>query len=220
MARILLTLLIIFSFGFMANAQFSKGSILLGGQLFFSSSKISDPVSFYQNQKNNTGNFSVSIGKAIKENAVFGVTLSYNSTSTNNISLNNGTVAADYSRDSYTIALFYRIYKTLGKDFYLFGEAGGGYIGASETGKDQSGNKQLTGTGSGGNLYFMPGISYQVSKKFLLELTMPTLFNATYITRKATLTGQEPSKTDLFGISTSLSANPLNSLAIGFRLVL
>lgn len=220
MTRILLTVFVIFSCSFIANAQFSKGSILLGGQLAFGSVKINNPVYISQEQKYSSGIFSVSIGKAIKGNAVFGINLSYSPFSYNYYYTNNGIGPADYSNDNYSIAVFYRFYKNLGKDFYLFGEAGGSYIGSTSSAKDKSGNKLLTGSGSGGNLYFMPGISYQMSKKFLLELTIPSLFLASHSTQKSTVTGQQASTSDQFNISTSLSSNPLTSLGIGFRLVL
>jgi hypothetical protein len=219
MTRILITLSIFLSLSFFASAQFSKGSILLGGQLSFSSSKTGSANIVNPEQKTSNGIFSISIGKAIKENAVFGIDLSYNPYSMNNYyTYTSGPL--DYSNNSYSIGVFYRVYKSLGKDFFLFGQVGAAYTGSNESGKDNTGNKVVTGSGSGGSVYFMPGISYKISKNFFLDLTIPYLFLANYNSQKSTTVGQQPNTNDHFSISTSLSSNPLTDLGIGFRLSL
>jgi hypothetical protein len=220
MTRILLSLCAILSFSILANAQFNKGSILLGGTLSYSSSK-----STTNNPTNNpelkisSGVFNISLGKAIRENAVFGITLSYSPYSQNNYyTYNTGTL--DYSHNFYTIGVFYRLYKNLGKDFYLFGEGSVSYQGSVETGKDDAGVKQLTGSSNGGLINLIPGISYKVSKKLLLEISIPALFVAGYSSAKTNTGLIVYSKTNQFSISSSLDSNPLESLGIGFRLIL
>ncbi len=220
MTRLPLIFLVIFSCSYSANAQLSKGSYLLGGQLSFSSTTNSYP-SYYplQDQKSNSGNFEISIGKVIRENAVLGINISYNPYSYNYEYYGNIAEPLRYSNNGYSIGIFYRLYKGLGKDFFLFGEAGASYTGSTQSGKDSTGSKVLSGSGSGGSVYVMPGISYKISKKFYLELTIPDIFNVTYNSTKTTAS-QQTEKIDQFNISTSLNANPLNALGIGFRLIL
>jgi hypothetical protein len=109
----------------------------------------------------------------------------------------------------------------LGKEFYLFGEAGAGYLGSNSSGINDGGQKSLSGSGSGGQINFFPGIDYKISKKFFLEISIPNLFLAQYTSDKTDVTnGSQPSKNDQFVISTSLSSGPLDALGIGFRLIL
>jgi hypothetical protein len=217
MTRILITLLIILSISSLANAQFSKGSILLGGQISFSGYSSNN---YYGDQNSHAGNFNISLGKAIQENTVIGINLSYLPYTTSNYysSYNPGPIA--YSNNGYGIGVFYRKYKSLGKEFYIFGEAGAEYTGSTETGKNDSAIKVLTGSSSSGIIYLMPGIAYKISKKFFLEITIPNLFAASFNNRTTTSQNTIPqtSKSNQFAISTSLSSNPLMSLGIGFRL--
>jgi hypothetical protein len=216
MTRILLTIVCILSLSYFANAQFSKGSVLLGGQLSYSNNdyKTNDQHFSY-------GSFIISAGKAIAENTVFGINLTYNPAWVDNY-YNYSVGPLKYKNAGYLIGIFYRKYKSLGKEFYLFGEAGGGYLGSSQSGKNEAGDEILTGHSSGGNIYLMPGIAYRISKKFFLELNIPNIFYAQYISNTTDVQQTPPyhDKSNLFSISTSLSSNPLNNLAIGFRLVL
>jgi hypothetical protein len=218
MPKILLTLLMIFSFSLLASAQFSKGSLLVGGELAYSS---------YSTNENNTaqnyhaGNFNVSIGRAISENSVFGINLTYSPYSVSNyFQYLYGPIA--YQRNGYGIGIFYRKYKALGKAFFLFGEAGAGYTFSNETGKDSLGVVQLSGSGNGGQLNVLPGIAYKVSNKFLVEITIPNIFlvqfNNTHTDYPNASSGN--AKNNDFSISTSLNSNPLSDLGIGFRLIL
>ncbi len=216
MTRILLTVLIVFSFSFIANAQFNKGAVLLGGQLYYYQNKVTNGVP--TNTNNQSGDFQISIGKAIKPDAIFGLNLGYSPSSYANYYVGNGT-PVKYKNDIYSIGIFYRKYYTIGKEFYFFGEAGGNYSGGPASGRDSLGNKILTGSTSGGNLSLMPGISYRISKKFMLDLSLPNLFYVNYNSTKSTVQSQT-STSSQFSISTSLSSTPLEALAIGFRLVL
>jgi hypothetical protein len=218
MTRILLTGIIILSFSFLASAQFNKGNILLGGNLSYTGNTSSGPGQ--PDLNSNYGNFSVSIGKALNENSVFGINISFSPNSTENNFGSNGGVLK-LINNNYSAGVFYRKYKSLGKDFFLFGEVGGGYTGSTGSTKDSSGNKLSTSSANGGNIYFYPGISYKISKKFFLELTIPNLIYASYSSNKFSDPQQSsPQKNTSFDISTSLSSNPLNSLGIGFRLII
>ena len=75
MSRFLLTLLTILLFSCLANAQFSKGSLLVGGELSYSENSYSANGATDQNM--HTGVFNLSLGKAMNENTVFGINLTY-----------------------------------------------------------------------------------------------------------------------------------------------
>jgi hypothetical protein len=220
MHRILLNLVIFLFSSFLANAQFNKGSILLGGQISYSYNSYSDKIASFPpgyDQKANTADFNISVGKAVKENTVVGIILTYSPYSANNYSAFGLNGPLRYQDNSYTIGIFYRKYKSLGKDFFLFGEAGASYSGSSISAKDSTGNKVLTGSGNGGTINLFPGISYKVSKKFFLDISIPSLIFAQY--SKTNISSQsETSKSDQLRISTSLNSGLLSDLAIGFRL--
>jgi hypothetical protein len=218
MNKILLTGLIFLSFSFLANAQFSKGSILLGGSINYSDSKYTSNVPSSPEQKYNQANFSVSAGKAISENAVVGLILGYATSSTTNYSeFPYG--PQPFRTNEYSIGVFYRKYKGLGKDFYLFGEADAFYSGGNQSTKDSTGSKISSVNSNGGSAAFQLGISYKISKKFMLDLSLPSLFSVSYSSNKSSSQGVTTSN-DQFAISTSLTSSPLSNLAIGFRLIL
>jgi hypothetical protein len=218
MPRIFLSLLIILSFSLLSNAQFSKGSLLVGGDLSFSSRTTSDNGS-NTSQSYRSGFFYVSLGKAISENAVLGVNLTYSPYSVTNL-YPNSLNTLGYKSNSYVFGIFFRKYKPLGKEFFLFGEAGAGFNLQNDTGKDSLGVVQLSGSGSGGQINFMPGVAYKVSKKFFIEITIPNIFLVQFNSSHENYPNAVPSdaKYHLFNISTSLNSNPLSALGIGFRL--
>ena len=216
MTRIILSIIILISFSTIANAQFTKGSALIGGTLSYSSNNSTYSYTSRETS-NNVGNFNIAVGKAIRENAVFGINLNYQPST---YSYPAGSGEFKNTINNYGIGIFYRLYKNLGKEFYLFGEAGGGYIGFSSNTKDSLGNKLATGSGNGGQIYLSPGIAYKISKKFFLELSIPQMFSVSYSSNKSTTDPGFSSKSDAFNVNLNLNSNPLNSLGLGFRLVL
>lgn len=218
MNKILLGTVIFLSFSFIANAQFSKGSILLGGSISYSDSKYSTNAPNNPEQKYNQANFNVSVGKAISENAVVGLILGYvTSSTTYYVEYPYG--PQPFRSDGYAVGVFYRKYKGLGKDFYLFGEADAFYSGGNQSTKDSTGSKISTGNSNMGSAAFQLGISYKISKKFMLDLSLPSLFSVSYGSNNSSSQGVTTSN-DQFAISTSLTSSPLSNLAIGFRLIL
>ena len=215
-SKILLSLLITLSF-LSANAQFNKGDLLVGGTMSYSSNKSTSPY-ITDIQNNNSGMFNINLGKAIKENAIFGINLIFQPSSSSN---DYGSGPMTTKTNNYGIGIYYRVYKNLGKGFYFFGEAGAGYNGSSTSTKDSTGIKLSTGSGYGGNIYLTPGIAYKISKKFFLELSIPQLFSAVY-SSTTTKTGGSiiVGSTDQYYVNANINSNPLNSFGIGFRLVL
>jgi hypothetical protein len=212
MCKILLTGVLLLSFSFIATAQFNKGDVLLGGQLSYNSTK----NEYISSLKANNGNFTVSIGQAVKVNAVFGITLSYSPGSQKNNDPNN---FYDNTINGYSAGIFYRLYRSLGKEFYFFGEGGANYTGSTSASINMAGVKISSGTSNGGNIYIMPGVAYRISKKFFLEVNIPNLFSVAYLNQK-TMSNGISETSDSFGTSASFTSNPLSNIGIGFRLVL
>jgi len=228
MTRILLILVPFISFSLVTSAQFKKNNILLGGQLSYSynSSSNNQPPGYYTNNdsKVNSGNITISLGKAFNENTVVGINLSYLPTSIHNYQA-YGPAPLEYKNNGYAVGIFYRKYKNLGKEFYLFGQGSASYNWSDPSGKDSTGKKLFSGSSWGAGINLFPGIAYRISKHFFLELSIPDLFVASYYksntaNQYGTVNEVLTTKNDQFTISSSLSSNPLDALGIGFRLIL
>jgi hypothetical protein len=214
MYRILLTLFIA-CISFFANGQFKKGDILLGGNLSFNAAISSDSLT------GNRASVNITVGKAVNESTLFGVSVLYQPYwSSYYFFGNNGTALDFYLQNSFAIGVFYRKYKSLGKDFFLFGEAGGNFGWSTQTGKDFNDVKVLTGSGINAIAYVVPGFAYRVSENFFLELSFNNLFYAQYSSSKTTIQSVDYNKDNQFTIGTSLSSGFFSNIGVGFRLVL
>ena len=195
------------------NAQITQGKYLLGGSVSYSSNQ---PIPSNGTPTQQIFNSNIQIGKAVKENTVAGLILSYYS--------NNGGGA--YKANGYGAGVFYRKYKPLTKGLYFFGEADALYNYSRNTqGKFEIGSEGTRNTTNGAMLSFVPGLSYAVWKKLQMELSMPYLLTISYGRGKTetTSTGIQQvttSKTNSFGANASLNANILNNFAIGFKFLL
>lgn len=206
--------------GLMGTAQIKKGAILLGGQLSYNSNSnaywnVNQPNQ--TNQKSSGGNFNIAIGKAFKENTVTGVNIGFGSSKSDNFY--NGSTYYNSHSNQYNLGLFYRKYKKLSGDFYFFGEGCVGFFSNKQTNTDIPLNNKTIIKGLGGNLFLTPGISYKICKKLQIEITMPGILNANYISYKAAPQTSNPNQKQ-FAISSSLNGTLLNSVGFGFRFVL
>ena len=220
MTRILLLLAVLVSFSISANAQFKKNDILLGGQLSYSynSSNQKYVTGPTYDDKATTGIFTINFGKALNENTIAGITLSYMPYSINNYNV-DGIIPSKYQDNGYAAGIFYRKYKNLGKEFYLFGEVSALYNWSNVSAKDSTGKEIQTGSSWSVGIAFAPGIAYKVSRHIFIELSLPDLINVGY-SKSNTKTPQTNSVYDQLNLRTSLSSGFLGNLGVGFRLVL
>jgi hypothetical protein len=199
-----------------ANSQVLKNSVLLGGQLSFNSG-----ATTYNNNQPDTENkgatFQVSAGKAIKDNQVFGINLSFNPSSADG--LYNGSEYYKIKMKYYSGGVYYRNYRLLAKDFYFFAEMNASYFGSSQNNTDTSGKEIYKSNQNGGMVALAPGISYRLFKKMFLELSIPNIITAQYSTTKTTNENFE-SKQNQFAINSSLNSGNLGYLGVGFRFIL
>ncbi|SEW05489.1 outer membrane beta-barrel protein [Chitinophaga arvensicola] len=142
-----------------AKAQFSKGDVILGGTLNVSTA--SQKQKDVDNSKTTSTSFGISpkVGVALTPNWVIGVFAESAFTNSKNVS--------DKKSTSYLITpgIFVRNYHMIGESkFAFFAEANAGYqFGQAKF----DGNK--TNTYNGFSVNVLPGITYFVTKHFMLE---------------------------------------------------
>ncbi len=213
MKKTILLLLVCTSY-YYSTAQIKKGSLLVGGQISVFNSNINNN-NF--EAKNNGAGLTISIGKAIKNNQVFGGYIGFSNNNTENI--NNGVITSESKNNSYNAGVFYRHYTTLAKQFYFFGEVNGGFSAFNQTQKNSGNNSVTTTKGNGVNIGVTPGLSYQIYKKLQLELLVPSLVSLGYSNSTSTFQNNT-NKNSSFNFNTNLSGSLFNNLGLGFRLVL
>lgn len=193
-----------------SNAQVTKGTVLLGGNLGTSLNKSdSEPRSQYTSYHLNP-----SLGFTIKDNHVLGFDVAFGHTNSTYQQVRD-------ERDTYYAGLFYRRYLTLGKGFYLFGQGNAGY---SLTDADKYSHQNFVGrkvrqNSVGVSLY--PGVAYTINKRFHLELGMSSLVSLNYST--GTTKDYYPgfyAEAKESGFNFYTNANPQSNLMVGFRVAL
>jgi len=188
------------------HSQINEGSVLLGGNVGFSTNEAKDT-----SLKNNSVSISPVAGIAVKQNLVVGISFSYGHNKNN---LN--APGAQVEGESFGVGIFARKYITLGKGFYLFGETGLNYFSFSYTYTYSSQKTELKAQNININLY--PGISYAVSKKLQLEVGLPQLVTLGYSKNKTLENDIATQKTD--GVNFNASASSFSSFVLGFRIFL
>lgn len=213
MKKFLLSLFIVSScFLFNAQAQIKKGAVLLGGDLGASSLKTSSGDSVILSQKNFNASFSY--GKAIRENLIFGVTVSWRHGSEENPDNWNRT----YRLNGWGLGAFLRKYKQLGTSgFSIFAQGGvnGEYLQQKTIYSSGPPNKS---NGWSAAIAAYPGLSFAVSKKLQIETGLNNFLQLSYATYKNSFDGNDTGKQRLFSFSSSI--DNLSALYLGFRVLL
>lgn len=211
--KFLLSLVIFLFASIVAHAQIKEGQLLLGGSISYNNSNddnsqngLRDGKSFYTN---------IQLGKVINPNTVVGVTLLYGHSEYLPFSKYN----------QYGAGLFYRKYKPLGKNFYLFGEGDAFYHYSKELPGGFGPGSDDKNISNRGAISFTPGISYALCKKIQMELLMQDIFSIGYGTTKneSVISGTNTiltSRSHLFYANTNLNSSLLNNFGIGFKFFL
>jgi|SRR6185437_4327183 len=214
--KILLSFAIFFCAAITTNAQINEARYLLGGSFSFSNSKNLQPME----SKTQSLSTNIQLGKVIQDNAVAGIILSYGYTYT---SSNIPVIRVD----QYGAGVFYRKYKLIAKDFYLFGEVDALYsYSRNKTGNFQVGHDGTRFASNLGSLSFTPGLSYSICKRIQMELLMQNLVSLSYAAIKTETTFTTGPSTITIGKANSFSANVnvnsslLDNFGIGFKFLL
>ncbi len=209
-SKILHTFTILLLFTFSSKAQIQTGKILLGGSASYNNATNPDAHAFYSN---------IQLGKVLKHNTVFGVMLHYSS--------NNYNYTASFRNKTRTIGggLFYRNYKSLGHNFYFFGEINADYShGNNDLAYFSAAGQYLTAKSDLVSIYVIPGISYSICKKMQMELSMPNIASISYqqfsTVNKYLPVSVQPQKRNIFSANANLSTTFLSNFAIGFKFFL
>jgi hypothetical protein len=215
MRKFTLVTIAFISIAFASNAQIQKGSILLGGNISASSSN-----SHFDGNPTDTEsegfNVSPSVGFVTATNTAWGFNLSYANGKTKYLTTNNNN---ENKTNGYGGGIFYRRYVTLGKGFYLFGQAGANYNAYKQQAKFETPGFFTTTKTNAFSLSAYPGITYTVSKNFHLEIGLNNLVSLGYTNTTTTNAGISGSrKQNDFSFGTNLSSS--NPFSIGFRFAL
>ena len=196
----------------LAQAQLKKGDILLGGNVNFavqhSTSSTTDQVS-----KQTSYSVTPSIGKAVKDGLVVGLSLTYSHYK----STSNSTPAFTSVQDAYGLGVFVRKYKELGAGFSLFaeGDLGGQYMPSNTYTEGYP--KPPASKAYAINAGFYPGIAYFINRHIQLETGIQNLAYIQYTHSKAG--GVPDAKSNAFNIGTNLS-QAFDNFVIGIKWIL
>jgi len=200
-----------------AHAQVKKGDIVLGGNLGYSNlsqSSDNNGSNLYSNKSDNL-TIAPSFGRVIKDNLVLGFDIAYNYTK------NSYAGGPNSNGNGFAAGVFLRKYRSLGNNFYLFGQSrlSGSYM---HTAQDQQPGTQPTRDVNniyGFALQFFPGIAYALNAKWQLEAGLPNFFSVSYTNSKETETyTSQPdghSNSHLFSFQSSITGS--TALSVGLR---
>jgi hypothetical protein len=192
-------------------AQFGERQKTLGGNLglSFANQKTQQGSTELSNTSNGYGLqliYGIGSGNSLKGIKLLG---SYDkSTNSSNNAVN----------ESYSVGLGYFTYKykSLGKDFYLFG--GFDFSASYFSNQSSIGNNSISSKSFGvnGNIGFTPGLAYFISKKLMLEISANSLLSADFTYRENK--PQSPTDPTIKSANFGFSANgSLGSYNVGVR---
>lgn len=208
--KFLLLALIVISSAQIANSQIKKGTLFLGGQVGFGTSK----TEYDAGKSTQTSySFSPAAGVFTKDNLVWGGDIflqGYKSKSE----------VITSQKQLYTgVGVFVRQYFPVANRFYLFGQGRAGVNYQKEEQSNTSSNIEIKGYSVGISIY--PGISYAIRKNIHLETGFNNLASINYTHAKRVETsqfGRTEAKSNSFGLGGSL--NNAVEFSIGIRFLL
>jgi hypothetical protein len=195
--------------------QINKGSIWLGGNIGFNQNKTEyDNVT--PGYKTQTLSLSPTIGKAVQENLIVGVNITYQKTKTTNI----GGTTGESNEKYYGGGIFVRRYVPVISRLYVFGDLniwarryrsdGVPYAGATVKTQTKGGESGVSLT---------PGISVGLTKKLHLETGFNSLLSTYYSKRKTTSNSTGYNYTNET-FSAGFNLENKSTFYIGFRLLI
>lgn len=217
MKKTLLFVCTFISFATISQAQITKGSILLGGSIGLNKGKIQAENS---ESKSRYLNFNPTVGIAVKENWVMGITAGFSDTKVEPIE----NYQNERDVESYSGGVFVRRYAALGKKFYLYGNGSITYNQVNHA-ESNSSHYQFSYYSKGVTLSVAPGIAYAINKRFHLEMSLNDLLTVGYtksFTKNVSQSGgfisSDIKEGKSFGFGTNF--NTSSPFYIGFRFLL
>ncbi len=196
-----------------SSAQIKKGSLFLGGDVGGYTQKTTNGGATINRQ--NGIAFSPVVGKAIRENLIFGGELNFFFSENNNNGPNG-----DIRQKNFGGGVFLRKYRALGNSGFSIFVQGGLNVNKYEVeyqniDVDFEVTKRFNIA-----LNARPGLSYGISRKLQLEAGFSNLVSLGYFNEKRTITGSPDPEFTTNGFSTNSSLFSPSSIYVGFRLLI
>ncbi len=194
-----------------ANAQFKKGQVLLGGNISLNRSETKQALDLHRST-------SISVEPRVawfkNEKLLYGIGLGYTYQTTK-------TTPGDQKHTLHGISIngMVQRFSKLTNNFYftMAGSLTAGY----QTGEQKTPpTPAVKNTGYYFGVGLTPGISFRVSERFLLDLSLNDILFARYSTTKTDFFSGSDMKHNSFSLGSSLSTGSLGNVGIGFRYLL
>ncbi len=214
--KFLLNCVIALIFSSSAIAQFQKGDKVLGFGLNISASKSEQTGS--QQYSNNLSSFGLStgLGFAVNEHQLHGFFVNGNYGISKSKYPNQPTANSKSDNYNFGAGYFTKIYKPLGKNFFVFGEVDAGFsYSEQKQGVAPQSQKQY-----GVSVSLYPGIAYKWSNRFLLEARFGDFVSIGYSRNENISSNNDRSISNNFGLSSSLGLGYLQNFGIGGRWII
>lgn len=191
-----------------SNAQsIEKGAMLIGGSINFGTSNQSTINTTQPDSIRSTGgNIGISLGKAVTNNGILGVSLSYG----RNKIKSSIDEYDDENSYAYAASIFYRQFVELGNKFYFWVQPSAGIVYAEGKKKDNSNYSKNMSMG----LALAPGLSYNFYKSIYLDVSINNLAALSYNSSQTATVKQNS-----FSVTSGLSGGSLNNVGIGFSII-
>jgi hypothetical protein len=197
-----------------AQKNIPKGSMLLGGNIYFHSDTYKDDAT---NNKSSGFGIAAAAGLAVKDNLFVGAGVNYSHAKYPYSSVSS----ADSTRANYYGAsIFVRKYKPLKSNFYIFLEgSAGATFGKVTLEKDR--DRDFYQKSVSASLGVTPGISYAINSKMQVEMGFNSILGVNYVSSKFhdNYSTQGEVKSSNFNAYTSIN-NFSSQIFFGFRFLL
>lgn len=211
-----ITLSVIVLLAFNASAQFQKGNKVLGFGLNVQSSKGKNEGQNIQTSTNNNFQLSTELGFATKENRLKGFFVGAGYSKFKYEISNQPSLTSESETVNFSGGYFDRLYKNLGKNFFVFGEGRASFNYWQQN--FSLNNPDIKQYGVSVGLY--PGLAYKWNQRFLFEIRFADFVNAGYTYQEQKSNNNEKSSQNSIGFGTSLGLGYLNNIGIGARWII
>ncbi len=204
---------------FSATAQFKKGDKVLGfGLNVQASTSETNNLSVQQTNKSSGFNVSVELGIAKKENRLNGFFIGTGYGATKQKFSTAPASNSTYNSFNVDGGYFTRIYKALGKSFFVFGEGRARLNYSRDNYSISTGNPDAQQYGI--NLGLYPGLAYKWNNRFLFELRFADFVSVGYSQRETKPINNKKDVQRNFSLGTSLGLGYLSNIGIGTKWIL
>jgi hypothetical protein len=217
-SKILLFSVVLTVVSFSSFSQFSKGDMVLGLGLNFQSS-VNELNSGFIPQTNKATSYGISteLGFANKENRLNGFFVNGSFGVSRQEFTTQPTTNSRSDFFNVGMGYFTRRYKSLGKNFFLFGE---GRATLNYGNEDSPSFNTVKLKSYGVYAGFSPGLSYKVNSRFLLELKFADFVNMGYTYQELTAANGVKDFHRSFSFNSSLGLGYLRDIGIGVRWII